>query len=46
MVRIEVSTWEDMGGGKGTGGLDAVEEEDLVERGDEKDTVGRGGELV
>lgn len=39
----EVPAGEDVGGGEGGGCLDAVEEEDLVEGGDEEDTRPGGG---
>ena len=42
MRSFEVAAGEDVGGGEGGGGFDAVEEEDLVLRGDEEDAVGLG----
>ena len=40
MEGIEISTWEDVGGGEGRGSADTMEQENLVLRGDEQDAVG------
>lgn len=41
MEGIEISTWEDVGGGEGRGSADTMEQENLVLRGDEQDARAR-----